>query len=111
MNSISFRWFMLLGCALAWPAFDFVSAAEPEWKVGVASIDVTPKQPVVMSGYASRTKPFDKVATELYVKALVIEDQEAHRGVLVSSDLIGFSATVAEPICERLQKSLGLSRS
>jgi hypothetical protein len=87
------------------------SAAEPDWKVGLARVKVTPEQPVLMSGYAARTKPFEKVATDLYVKALVLEDNQGHRGALVTSDLIGFPAAVAEPICERIQNSTGLARA
>jgi hypothetical protein len=85
-------------------------AADPEWKVGLAQVKITPERPVVMSGYAGRTKPFEKVATDLYVKAMVLEDPEGRRGVLVTSDLLGFPAAVAEPICERLQKKIGLKR-
>ena len=89
------------------------SAADPapDWKAGVAQAKITPEQPVLMAGYAARTKPFEKVATDLYVKALVIEDAQGHRGALVTSDIIGFPAAVAEPICERIQKSTGLKRS
>src|SRR5262249_19236691 len=72
---------------------------------------VTPEQPVLMSGYAARKKPFEKVATDLYVKALVLEDRDGNRAALVTSDLLGFPANVAEPICERLEKSLGLARA
>jgi len=87
------------------------AGAEPDWKVGLAQVKVTPEQPVLMAGYAARTKPFEKVATDLYVKALVLEDGQGHRGALVTSDLIGFPAAVAEPICERIQKSTGLARA
>jgi neutral ceramidase len=86
------------------------TAAEPDWKVGLAQIKITPEQPVLMSGYASRTKPFEKVVADLYAKALVLEDRDGHRGVIVTSDLLGFPADVAEPICERIQKKTGLKR-
>ena len=86
------------------------AAGEPEWKVGLALSKITPEHPVVMSGYASRTKPFEKVAADLYVKAMVLEDRNGQRGVLVTSDLLGFPAAVAEPICQRLQKQAGLKR-
>ena len=86
------------------------SAAEPEWKVGLARVKITPEQPVLMSGYAGRTKPFEKVGQDLYVKALVLEDRDGRRGVIVTSDLLGFPADVAEPICERVQKKTGLKR-
>ncbi|HEY1859244.1 MAG TPA: neutral/alkaline non-lysosomal ceramidase N-terminal domain-containing protein [Gemmataceae bacterium] len=87
-----------------------VPAAEPDWKVGLAQIKITPEHPVLMSGYASRTKPFEKVAADLYVKAMVLEDRDGHRGVIVTSDLLGFPADVAEPLCERLEKKAGLKR-
>jgi hypothetical protein len=87
-----------------------VSAAEPEWKVGLGRIKITPEQPVPLSGYAARTKPFEKVAADLYVKALVLEDRSGQRAVLVTSDLLGFPAAVAEPICERIEKKTGWKR-
>jgi hypothetical protein len=86
------------------------NADKPEWKVGLAQSKITPERPVVMSGYASRTKPFEKVGQDLHVKAMVLEDRDGHRGVVVTSDLLGFPAEVAEPICERLGKKLGLKR-
>jgi hypothetical protein len=85
-------------------------AAEPEWKVGLAQVKITPEQPVLLSGYGGRTKPFEKVAADLYVKALVLEDRDGHRGVIVTSDLLGFPAAVAEPICERIRDKTGLKR-
>src|SRR5262249_19621264 len=61
-------------------------------------------------GYANRTKPFEKVVADLYVKVLVLEDRDGHRGVIVTSDLLGFPSAVAEPICERIAKKTGLKR-
>jgi neutral ceramidase len=96
-------WMVLLTPALR--------AGEPEWKVGLAQVKITPTQPVLMSGYASRTKPFVKVHDDLYVKAMVLEDREGNRGVLVTSDLIGFHAAVTEAICERIQSKTVVKRS
>jgi hypothetical protein len=84
--------------------------AEPEWKVGLAQIKITPDHPVFLAGYASRNKPFEKVEADLYAKALALEDRQGQRVVLVSSDLIGFPAAVAEPICERIREKIGLKR-
>lgn len=87
-----------------------VHAGDASWKVGLAATKVTPDMPVVMSGYGGRTKPFEKVAAELHVKAMVLEDAKGYRGVIVTSDLLGFPAEVAEPICERIAKKTGLKR-
>jgi hypothetical protein len=85
-------------------------AAEPDWKAGLARVKITPEQPVMLAGYASRNKPFERVVADLYAKALALEDSQGHRVVLVTSDLIGFSAAVAEPICARVRERIGLPR-
>jgi len=86
------------------------SAAEVEWKVGLAQVKITPTQPLFMEGYASRDRPFAKVESDLYVKAMVLEDRAGHRAVLVTSDLIGIPAAIAEPICEQIRMKTGLKR-
>jgi len=85
-------------------------AAEPEWKVGVASVKITPERPVPMAGYAARAKPFEAVEADIYAKALALEDAEGRQAVLVTSDLIGFTAAVAEGICTRIGEKTGLKR-
>jgi hypothetical protein len=74
-------------------------------------VKITPERPMLMSGYAGRTRPFTKVTADLYVKALVLEDRAGRRAAIVTSDLLGFPAAVAEPICERIEKKTGLKRA
>ncbi len=78
-----------------------LSAAEPEYSVGLAEVKITPERPVHLAGYASRNHPFEKVTTDLYAKALSLEDRDRHLAVMVTTDLIGLTAAVAEPVCER----------
>src|SRR5438105_15241783 len=104
------RWAALAGLALLLTA-PVTFAAEPDWKAGLARVKITPERPVLMSGYAGRTRPFEKVVADLHVKALVLEDSKGQRGVVVTSDLLGFSAAVAEPICERIARATGLKRA
>ena len=86
------------------------AAQEPEWKVGLARVKITPEQPVLLAGYANRNHPYEKVASDLFAKALALEDREGHVAVLVTTDLIGLTAAVAEPICQRLAAQAGLKR-
>ncbi len=86
------------------------AAAEPEWKVGLARVKVTPERPVPMAGYASRNKLSEGVEADLFVQAMVLEDRGGHRAAVVTSDLIGFPAAVAEPICRRIEAKTGLKR-
>ena len=104
------RWLGGVAILVALVAAPHAAAEAPEWKVGLARVKITPERPVFLEGYADRTKPFDKVVADLYAKALVLEDRQGRRAVIVTSDLIGFPAAVAEPICARIRKKTGLKR-
>lgn len=83
----------------------------PAWKAGLARAKVTPAEPVHLAGYASRNRPFESVAADIHVKALALEDAAGHRGLLITSDLIGFRAAIAEEVCRRITAETGLKRS
>jgi len=46
------------------------------WKANVAKINITPKAPMWMAGFASRTKPSQGVIHPIWSKALVIQDKD-----------------------------------
>jgi neutral ceramidase len=106
MNPVMCRTAALLITALA---TSLCHAQEAEWKVGVARVKVTPTQPVFMAGYAARNKPYEAIHDELFAKVLVLQDKEGGRGVLVTSDVIGFQAEIATPLRERVAKQAGTS--
>src|SRR5438067_6453663 len=85
-------------------------AAAEDWKVGLAQVKITPEKPVFLAGYDARKKPFERVENDLYAKAVTLDDGQGHRAVLVTSDLIGLAAAVAEPVCERITQKTGLKR-
>jgi hypothetical protein len=105
-----FGWGPVAGLVAALAIVPGARAAEPGWKAGLARVKITPERPVLLSGYASRTRVYEKVETDLYAKALALEDGRGRRVVLVTSDLIGFPVAVAEPICRRLADKAGLKR-
>jgi neutral ceramidase len=98
---------------LALPTFPSSAADEPkpgEWKAGVAVQVITPEQSMWMAGYANRTKPAEGKLTDLYVKALALEDPHGGRLVLLTSDLVGIPRSLSEPVAEEVQKRTGLPR-
>jgi hypothetical protein len=97
-------------CPAGDPRTGTLQAGEPGWKVGLARIKITPERPVFLSGYASRNKPFEKIENDLFAKAMVLEDGAGRRAVLVTTDIIGFPAAIAEAICAAVQKKLDLKR-
>ena len=107
--------FVLATTALALVACCIVSPVladdDQAWKAGFARVNITPQERIFLAGYASRNKPFENVESELFAKALALEDADGHKAVIVTSDLIGFRGAVADPICERIMQKTGLARS
>lgn len=85
-------------------------AMDATWKAGIAKAVITPKSPVWMAGYASRTRPGDGVLHELYVRVLALEDAGGKRAVVLSSDLLGISRSVSDNVSRALREKFGLSR-
>jgi hypothetical protein len=88
-----------------------VALAAPGLRAGLARIDITPAEPVWMSGYASRTKPSESVLQRLWAKALALEDSSGGKVVLVTTDLIGLPRVVSDEVCAAVQQRHGLDRA
>jgi neutral ceramidase len=87
-----------------------VSAEDALWKAGTAKAVITPKEPLWMAGYASRTSPAAGTLHELYARVLVLEDARGRRAVLVSTDLLGIPRSISENVCRELNSKYGLPR-
>jgi hypothetical protein len=99
-----------LVCAAVVLAASLCQAAD-SWKAGVAKANITPQSPLWMAGYAARTKPAEGKMTDLWAKALVLEDAAEKRVVLVTLDLVGIERGLSAPLCEKLAKKFQLDRS
>src|SRR6187549_651374 len=86
-------------------------AQEAGWKAGAAKEIITPAESMWMSGYGARTKPAEGKETELWAKALVLEDARGRRAVLVSLDLVGLPRLLSQRICRTLEQKQGLARA
>ena len=85
-------------------------AAEAPWKAGFAAAKITPSEPLMLAGYASRTIPTRDVVDDLHLKVLALEDATGGRVLLFTADLIGFRADFTEPACTRLTEATGIPR-
>jgi hypothetical protein len=94
---------MLLALALAsvgLAVFQTPTSASP-LQVGVAKIDITPTQPVTMSGYDSRKGLSQGVHDPLFARVTAFE-QDGHRLVLISTDVLGYYGTSARIMREAI---------
>lgn len=83
-------------------------AASPGWKAGASSAVITPETLMWMAGYASRKEPAEGVETDLFAKALVLEDAEGGRIALVTADLVSVPRSVRLATAEAVQKAHGI---
>src|SRR4030095_16627580 len=85
-------------------------AQEAPWKAGAAKIVITPDKALLMSGYGGRTKPAEGKETELWAKALALEDARGKKTVLVTLDRVGIGRDLSLALCKRIQEKYGLPR-
>ena len=82
-------------------------AAAP-WRAGVAARKITPAGPIWLAGYANRAAPSDGVDSELFAKALLLDDGKGGRVVIVTMDLIGVTAEIRAHVEQEAGRRFGL---
>ena len=104
-----FLFFFMLTFSLA--GSSDVSGNKTGWKAGVARIDITPKGPLWMSGYAGRDHACGEKLHSLWVKALSLEDADGNLAVLVTMDLALLTRAMSDTIKNRLYRKYRLNQS
>ena len=70
--------------------------------IGVSRADITPDKPVWLTGYAARKTRSTGVEHPIYVKVIVIEEDEGEKAVIYTCDLIGLHKSLTEEIAEKI---------
>jgi neutral ceramidase len=82
--------------------------AEPGWQAGVARVEITPRAPMWLAGYAARKRPAEGTAQPLFAKALALQERPDRRLVVVTVDLIGITPALRHAVAVRAQRQFGL---
>src|SRR5262249_52225895 len=85
-------------------------AEEADWKVGLAKVKITPTDAVFLAGYQQRDHPSEKVASDLYAKAMALEDHNGQVAVLITTDLIWLRADLCDRVAAAVTEQTGLKR-
>ena len=89
--------------------FTFFPSETSEISAGTARVNITPAIPIPMSGYRSRTKPFDGIHDSIYARAIVFSDGENKAAVLLA-EIIGFSNSFCEETASLIEQEVGIKR-
>lgn len=122
----SAKWFFAMPRAILFPVFVVVVLAisatsvpaADAYFIGFGKRDATPSVPLRLSGYATRSKPFDSVADALHARAMVISPADSasqstvdpRTVVLVSVDSILVTSEMSVEIASWLQTQYALPR-
>ncbi len=77
------------------------SEAKPPVKMGAAQVNITPDEPIPMSGYAARNEPSKGVHDQLFATALYFTNEKTSL-LLITADLIGYS----KPFVDETRKKI-----
>ncbi|MCA8982449.1 MAG: neutral/alkaline non-lysosomal ceramidase N-terminal domain-containing protein [Planctomycetaceae bacterium] len=97
-----------LGFLWLWSCPAHGQAEEAGWKAALGKAKITPTDPMWMAGYAARTKPSEGVVQDLFAKALVLEDANGAKQVIITLDLIGVPRQLREDVEQKLRKQFEL---
>jgi neutral ceramidase len=92
-----------LSCASAAPTPHVTPAGD--LLVGVSAIDITPEEPIRLTGYGSRSEPTHDIRQRLRAKALAFSDARTGPAILITSDLIGVPRHASDELARRLASS------
>lgn len=87
--------------------FRFYPSPSPELYAGTAKVNITPAVPIPMSGYRSRTKPFEGIHDSIYARAIVFSDGE-NKAAIISAEIIGFSNSFCEETSRLIDQETGI---
>ncbi|MBI2933390.1 MAG: neutral/alkaline non-lysosomal ceramidase N-terminal domain-containing protein [Planctomycetes bacterium] len=99
---------LLAMCAVAAISGVEAFAQDAGWQAGVARTVITPQEPLWMAGYDRG--PSQGTAQELTAKALVMQDPEGRRLVLLTTDLLGLDAVLAGQVADEVMQRHMLTR-
>ena len=99
---------MLIVFIPAWTWAQKVENSKGSVKLGVSQINITPGQPVIMSGYDARKTPSTGVHDSLFASALFFTDRQ-NKALVITADLIGFASQFVDSLKKLISAKAGLS--
>src|SRR5688500_14518170 len=77
-------------------------------RAGAARIEITPPVGIDLTGFLARQNPGEGVRDPLYVRALVVDDDD-RQVALVSCDLLGFERKLVVELSDRIALATGIA--
>jgi hypothetical protein len=89
---------------------DVTHDGKTSWRAGVASVTITPAEPMWLAGWAVRKEPARGMLSDLFATALVLEDGAGEKLIVVAVDLIAMPRGLCDAIARRVQEKMSVAR-
>ena len=83
-------------------ALSIVEAFAGRFEVGISQVDITPDEPIFLSGYAARTNVSEGVAQPIYTKAIAINQEGGEPALILTVDNCGLSKSIRDAVISRI---------
>src|SRR4026207_2404075 len=83
------------------------SASVEAVMLGVSRINITPEQPVMMSGYDARKTPSTGIHDSLFASALFFSDKQ-NKALVITADVIGFQSVFVDSLKKMISEKTGV---
>lgn len=100
--------FVAIASSIGWAAGP--GAADPDYFVGAAAVDVTPDYPTRLNGFASRKSESVGVIQHIWAKALAVSQEADDPIVIVTLDNLGVRLPMVDEVARRVSAKTGLKR-
>jgi hypothetical protein len=80
------------------------------FKAGAAKAVITPTEPMWLAGWAVRKEPSRGTISDLFCRALTIEDARGTKLVIVSVDLIALPRWLVDPVASEIETRFDIKR-
>jgi len=77
-------------------------------RIGVSQVNITPEQPVIMSGYDARKTPSTGIHDSLFASALFFTCEQ-NKALLITADLIGFPTLFVDTLKRMIAEKTRIS--
>ncbi len=92
---------VMAGCAST-------ESGAPSLRAGASRVKITPEHPGWMTGYGNRDHIAEGTKTDLWVRALVLDDTAGKRLVMVAADILGFPPVLSQAIRKEAVARFGI---
>ena len=84
-------------------AASLIGVCAASFEVGISQVDITPDEPIFLSGYAARTNVSEGIAQPIFTKAIAIRQSAGEPALMLTVDNCGLSKAIRDQVVTRIR--------